>query len=94
VVGDCAKGLVAHALHGLGVPHSPDLFHAQHELTTALAPALAAKTRQAGGGHRCQPTPWLRTSDRSPKPGEATRAVGGRHDKLCGRVRGAAGSVA
>jgi hypothetical protein len=49
VVGDCAKGLVAHALHGLGVPHSPDLFHAQHELTTALAPALAAKTRQARG---------------------------------------------
>jgi hypothetical protein len=47
VVGDCAKGLVAHAQQGLGVPHSPDLFHAQHELTTALAPALAAHTREA-----------------------------------------------
>lgn len=50
VVGDCAKGLVAHAQQGLGVPHSPDLFHAQHELTKALAPALAAHTRE---GHRC-----------------------------------------
>ena len=47
VVGDCAAGLVAHAEAGLGVPHSPDLFHAQHELTKALAPALAAQTRQA-----------------------------------------------
>jgi hypothetical protein len=47
VVGDQAKGLVAHAQVGLGVPHSPDLFHAQHELSKALAPTLAAKTRQA-----------------------------------------------
>ncbi len=47
VVGDQAKGLVAHAQQGLGVPHSPDLFHAQHELTKALAPTLAAKTREA-----------------------------------------------
>jgi Family of unknown function (DUF6399) len=47
VVGDCAKGLVAHAQQGLGVPHSPDLFHAQHELTKALAPAVAAHTREA-----------------------------------------------
>jgi hypothetical protein len=47
VVGDQAKGLVAHAQQGLGVPHSPDLFHAQHELTKALAPLLAARTRQA-----------------------------------------------
>ena len=46
IVGDCAKGLVAHAQQGLGVPHSPDLFHAQHELTKALAPALAAHTRE------------------------------------------------
>jgi Family of unknown function (DUF6399) len=49
VVGDCAKGLVAHAQQGLGVPHSPDLFHAQHELTTALAPGLAAQSREARG---------------------------------------------
>jgi hypothetical protein len=47
VVGDQAKGLVAHAQQGLGVPHSPDLFHAQHELTKALAPTLAATAREA-----------------------------------------------
>lgn len=47
VVGDQAKGLVAHAQAGLGVPHRPDLFHVQHKLTKALAPSLAAKTRQA-----------------------------------------------
>jgi hypothetical protein len=47
VVGDCAKGLVAHAQQGLGVPHSPDLFHGQHELTKGLALALAARTREA-----------------------------------------------
>jgi Family of unknown function (DUF6399) len=49
VVADCAKGLVAHAEQGLGVPHSPDLFHAQHELTKALAATLAAQTREARG---------------------------------------------
>jgi hypothetical protein len=47
VVSDQAKGLVAHAEQGLGVPHSPDLFHGQHELTKGLAPTLAARTRQA-----------------------------------------------
>src|SRR5206468_907077 len=47
VVGDQAKGLVAHAERGLGVPHSPDLFHGQHELTKGLAPTLAARSREA-----------------------------------------------
>jgi hypothetical protein len=47
VVSDQAKGLLAHARHGLGVPHSPDLFHAQHELSRAVGPALAAQTRKA-----------------------------------------------
>jgi hypothetical protein len=46
-VGDEAKGLLAHARQGLGVPHSPDLFHVQHELSRATAPALAAQTRHA-----------------------------------------------
>jgi Family of unknown function (DUF6399) len=46
-VGDEAKGLLAHARQGLGVPHSPDLFHVQHELSRASAPALAAQTRHA-----------------------------------------------
>jgi Family of unknown function (DUF6399) len=47
VVGDQAKGLVAHAEQGLGVPHSPDLFHAQHDVTKAVAPTLAARAREA-----------------------------------------------
>jgi hypothetical protein len=46
-VGDEAKGLLAHAQQGLGVPHSPDVFHVQHELSRATAPVLAAQTRKA-----------------------------------------------
>jgi hypothetical protein len=46
-VGDEAKGLLAHAQQGLGVPHSPDVFHVQHELSCATAPVLAAQTRKA-----------------------------------------------
>ena len=46
-VGDEAKGLLAHARQGLGVPHSPDLFHVQHELSRGTAPVLAAQTRHA-----------------------------------------------
>lgn len=46
-VGDEAKGLLAHARHGLGVPHSPDLFHVQHEASRGTSAVLAAQTRQA-----------------------------------------------
>jgi Family of unknown function (DUF6399) len=46
-VGDEAKGLLAHASEGLGVPHSPDLFHVQHDCSRATAPLLAAQTRHA-----------------------------------------------
>jgi len=46
-VGDEAKGLLAHAKEGLGVPHSPDLFHVQHDCSCATAPVLAAQTRHA-----------------------------------------------
>ncbi len=46
-VGDEAKGLLAHAREGLGVPHSPDLFHVQHECSRGMAPVLATQTRQA-----------------------------------------------
>ena len=68
VAGDCAKGLVAHAEQGLGVPHSPDLFHAQHELTKALAPALGAQTREARR--------WLeRTQDNRTKAQQAATAA-------------------
>jgi hypothetical protein len=46
-VGDEARGLLAHARDGLGVPHSPDVFHVQQELSRAAGPALAAQTRAA-----------------------------------------------
>lgn len=46
-VGDAAKGLRAHAKHGLGVPHRPDVFHVQQELSRAAGPALAAQARRA-----------------------------------------------
>lgn len=46
-VGDEAKGLLAHARQGLGVPHSPDLFHVQHEVSRGTAPVLAAQSRHA-----------------------------------------------
>jgi hypothetical protein len=46
-VSDEAKGLLAHARHGLGVPHAPDLFHVQHELCKALAAPLARQSRAA-----------------------------------------------
>jgi hypothetical protein len=93
VVGDCAKGLVAHARQGLGVPHSPDLFHAQHELTKALAPAVAAHTREA---QRC----LARLQDQRTAAQEAVRAAAtqprgpGRPPDHAGRVQHAEQSVA
>jgi hypothetical protein len=45
-ISDEAKGLLAHAREGLGVPHAPDLFHVQQELCRGTAPVLAAQTRQ------------------------------------------------
>ena len=44
---DEGKGLIAHVSNGLGVHHSPDLFHIESELTKATAPSLASQTRQA-----------------------------------------------
>lgn len=46
VVGDEAKGLIAHARDGLGVPHHPDLFHGQHDLFKATSLPLAARLKQ------------------------------------------------
>lgn len=43
VVGDEAKGLIAHARAGLGVPYGPDLFHVQHDLCKATNRPLAAR---------------------------------------------------
>jgi hypothetical protein len=43
VVGDEAKGLIAHAREGLGVEHGADLFHVQHDLSKATSLPLAAR---------------------------------------------------
>jgi Family of unknown function (DUF6399)/helix-turn-helix, Psq domain len=44
---DEAPGLLAYVEHHLGVHHSPDLFHVQHELSKAVAAPMAAKQRAA-----------------------------------------------
>ncbi len=45
--GDECRALAAHARDGLGVPHSPDLFHVQQDLTKATSIALASHVRKA-----------------------------------------------
>jgi hypothetical protein len=49
-IADQARGLVRHALIGLGVHHSPDLFHVQRELSKAFGPLLRAMIRRAKRG--------------------------------------------
>src|SRR6266446_1551700 len=44
---DEAPGLLAYVEHHLGVHHSPDLFHVQHELSKAVSAPLAVKQRAA-----------------------------------------------
>lgn len=44
---DEAPGLLAYVAHHLGVHHSPDLFHVQHELIKAVSGPMAAKQRAA-----------------------------------------------
>ena len=44
---DEGKGLLAYAEHTLGVAHSPDVFHVQHELCKAVAAPVATKIRQS-----------------------------------------------
>lgn len=44
---DEAKGILAHVGKGLGVHHSPDLFHIQSELTKATSVGLASQTNKA-----------------------------------------------
>jgi hypothetical protein len=44
---DEAPGLLAYVEHPLGAPHSPDLFHGQHELSKAVGAPLATKERAA-----------------------------------------------
>jgi ribosome-binding factor A len=47
VTSDLAKALVHHAEVYLGVHHSPDLFHVQHDTVKATGAALAGQTRRA-----------------------------------------------
>ena len=49
-VSDEAKGLLSHAANGLGVHHSPDLFHGQHEIYKGFGPLLQSMLRKARGG--------------------------------------------
>jgi hypothetical protein len=49
VASDEARGLLAHAQHGLAAEHSPDLFHVQQEVSRSVGPALSAQTRAARG---------------------------------------------
>jgi hypothetical protein len=44
---DEAPGILAYVQHQLGVHHSPDLFHVQHELSKAVCAPLATKERAA-----------------------------------------------
>jgi Family of unknown function (DUF6399) len=44
---DEAPGLLAYVAHHLGVHHSPDVFHVQHELSKAVCAPLATKERAA-----------------------------------------------
>jgi Family of unknown function (DUF6399) len=44
---DEAPGLLAYVEHALGVHHSPDLFHGQHELSTAVSAPMATTQRAA-----------------------------------------------
>ena len=44
---DEAPGLLAYVEHHLGVHHSPDLFHVQHELSKAVSAPMALKQRAA-----------------------------------------------
>lgn len=45
---DEGRGLMHHVKDDLGVHHSPDVFHVQHELVKGTSLALAHKKRQAG----------------------------------------------
>jgi hypothetical protein len=47
VVSDQAKALINHAEQHLGVHHSPDLFHVQHDTVRATSLALAGQTQRA-----------------------------------------------
>jgi hypothetical protein len=54
---DEGRGLLHHVKADLGLHHSPDLFHVQHELVKGTSGALASKVRQATKLVEKAPTP-------------------------------------
>ncbi len=54
---DEGRGLLHHVKKDLGLHHSPDLFHVQHELVKGTSGALASKVRQATKTVEKAPTP-------------------------------------
>jgi len=54
---DEGRGLLHHVKTDLGIHHSPDLFHVQHELVKGTSGALASKVRQATQAVEKAPTP-------------------------------------
>lgn len=54
---DEGRGLLHHVKKDLGIHHSPDLFHVQHELVKGTSVALASKVRQAAKAVEKAPTP-------------------------------------
>ena len=65
VTSDEAKGLLAHARDGLGVHHSPDLFHVQHDLSQATSLPLRADQPRPGRPRRRTPETqrWIERRD-------------------------------
>lgn len=53
---DEGRGLLHHVKKDLGIHHSPDLFHVQHELVKGTSGALASKVRQAARAVEKAPT--------------------------------------
>jgi hypothetical protein len=63
---DEGKGLLAHVREGLGVHHSPDLFHLQREISKGLCPRLNADLRGAQRLHEAAvkaTEAWQRAAD-------------------------------
>ncbi len=69
--------MLAHARHGLGVPHSPDLFPVQHEGSRCTAPVLASQTRHAQ--HSLEQTQQQQSAARAARQQAVTQPRGPGH---------------
>jgi hypothetical protein len=84
---DEAPGLLAYVEHHLGVHHSPDLFHVQHELVKAVSGPLATQQRAAAKAateatERLEPSPGqVQSAESEPqkrRPGRPPKAAASR----------------